>query len=206
MLVASEAGGLTRGACGGVSGCRFCGFRGRPLLVMRGQARGRAVRRRVSAGEEPKLGRGWRTLSSRIPEELAFTFLSPPAPFFPFLFLVYVWRKEGRKAVLFVSLEHRQKLSCPDSLLGRCGRRGFRAAETSHCNCTVSGSPLPRLPPSRGKRERPGGWALRAPSSKSHAGTRRDLVLPTASLLTRYPRHTPPMGAFFSGRLTPYLH
>lgn len=42
-------------------------------------------------GEEPKLGRGWRTLSSRIPEELAFTFLSP----FSFYLFMYEGGQEG---------------------------------------------------------------------------------------------------------------
>lgn len=48
LLVASEAEGLARRVCGGVSGCWYRGCRGHPLLVMRGQSWGRAVRRRVS--------------------------------------------------------------------------------------------------------------------------------------------------------------
>lgn len=38
LLVASEAPGLARRACGGVSGRWYRGCRGHPLLVMRGQA------------------------------------------------------------------------------------------------------------------------------------------------------------------------
>ena len=157
-------------------------------------------------GEEPKLGRGWRTLSSRIPEELALTFLSP----FPLFLFMY----DGGQVLCFFF--NSRDTNCPVP-----SRSSESEAieplwlpslfETSHSNCTVSASqPPPQLAPSRGKRERPGGGlcvssgdsTILAPWSEIHTGSRRDLALPTASLLTPL---TKPMVAFLFGRLTPYL-
>lgn len=135
LLVASEAEGLARRSCGGVSGCWYRACRGHPLLVMRGQAWGRAVRRRVS-GEKSRgsdvggeLGlrrfrKSWRLL------------------FFPFSLLLFMYEggQEGSCLGPPPLFFYSRDTNCP--VPGRSSEseeirppRLRSLAETSHSNC-----------------------------------------------------------------------
>lgn len=158
LLVASEAEGLARRSCGGVSGCWYRACRGHPLLVMRGQAWGRAVRRRVS-GEKSRgsdvggeLGlrrfrKSWRLL------------------FFPFSLLLFMYEggQEGSclgPPPLFFFIAETQTVLSQVALqrVRRSGRRGFGASPKRHTvTARLPNKPRPQLAPSREKRERPGG-------------------------------------------------
>lgn len=76
LLVASEAEGLARRACGGVSGCLVSWLPRPPAPGHERSGLGKGGEAEGFRGEEPGFGRGWRTRSSQIPEELAFNFLS----------------------------------------------------------------------------------------------------------------------------------
>lgn len=85
--------------------------------------------------EEPRFGRGWETRSSRIPEELAFTFLSP------FSLLLFMC-EGGQEGSCFCCCFNSRDTNCPvpsrsSESVEIESPRLRSLAETSHCNCTA---------------------------------------------------------------------